>query len=238
MGWLEQRAIHTAPLDRPHLWKRYVDDILEIVKKNTADALTDHLNQVDPTSCIKFMFEEEQEEAIAFLDTLTVRKPDKSIKLLEYRKKTHTDQHLSFSSHHPLHRKYRCSADIAWQEHETCKWARRSDERRRAYQTSPCPIWIPQVDSRLSQETSEKQQQQQQQQQKVTQKRTSRQEGREKQRQCCYPVCRGIARKVFQGHEKAWCFHVYETSHHYPDYPEFISSPQGHGGQTKFEEHS
>ena len=97
MEWLEQRAIHTAPLDhKPRLWKRYVEDILEIVKKNTAETLTDHLNQVDPTSSIKFTFEEEQDGAIPFLDTLIVRKPDKSIKLLVYRKKTHTDQYLSF----------------------------------------------------------------------------------------------------------------------------------------------
>ena len=72
------------------------------MKKNTAEALRDHLNQVDLTFSIKFMFEEEQEEAIPFLDTLTVRKPDKSIKLVVYREKTHTDQHLSFSSHQPL----------------------------------------------------------------------------------------------------------------------------------------
>ena len=82
-----------------------MDDILEIVKKNTAETLTDHLNQVDPTSSIKFTFEEEQDGAIPFMDTLIVRKPDKSIKLLVYRKKTHTDQYLSFSSHHPLHQK-------------------------------------------------------------------------------------------------------------------------------------
>ena len=89
MEWLEQRVIHTAPLDqKPRLWKRYVDDILEIVKKNTAETLTDHLNQVDPTSSIKFTFKEEQDGAIPFLDTLIVRKPDKSIKLLVYRKKT------------------------------------------------------------------------------------------------------------------------------------------------------
>ena len=101
MEWLEQRTIATAPLDyRPRFWKRYVDDILEVVKKGTTQQLTEHLNQIDPTDNIKFTHEEEDEGKIPFLDTLIVRKPDKSVKLLVYRKKTHTDQYLSFSSHH------------------------------------------------------------------------------------------------------------------------------------------
>ncbi|XP_072018334.1 uncharacterized protein [Amphiura filiformis] len=106
MEWLENQAIHTAPLDcRPRMWKRYVDDILEIVKEGATERLTEHLNQVDPMESIRFTYEEEQEGKIPFLDTMIVRKPDNTVKLLVYRKKTHTDQYLSYSSHHPLHQK-------------------------------------------------------------------------------------------------------------------------------------
>ena len=44
MEWLEERAIATAPPNcRPRLWKRYVDDLLEIIKKGEAENLTAHL---------------------------------------------------------------------------------------------------------------------------------------------------------------------------------------------------
>ncbi|XP_078573447.1 uncharacterized protein LOC144860180 [Branchiostoma floridae x Branchiostoma japonicum] len=42
---------------------------------------------------------------LPFLDTLLVRREDGTVKLLVYRKKTHTDQYLDFNSHHPLHQK-------------------------------------------------------------------------------------------------------------------------------------
>ena len=87
------------------LWKRFVDDILEIVRKDQVDNLTAHLNQTDPTDSIKFTYEKEHEGTIPFLDTLIVRKPDGSVKLLIYRKATHTDQYLNFTSHHPIHHK-------------------------------------------------------------------------------------------------------------------------------------
>ncbi|XP_072017161.1 uncharacterized protein [Amphiura filiformis] len=106
MEWLEQKAISTAPDScRPRLWKRYVDDVLEIIRRGQVDNLTDHLNSIDPTGSIKFTYEQEQDGSIPFLDTLITRKSDGSLKLSIYRKKTHTDQYLQFSSHHPLHQK-------------------------------------------------------------------------------------------------------------------------------------
>ena len=106
MEWLEQQAIATAPVNcRPRLWKRFVDDTLEVIKRGSVTQLTEHLNSVDSTGSITFTYEEETEGQIPFLDTLLIRKEDGNVKSLVYRKKTHTDQYLNFMSHNPLHQK-------------------------------------------------------------------------------------------------------------------------------------
>ncbi|XP_072019530.1 uncharacterized protein [Amphiura filiformis] len=106
MEALEQQAIATAPLDcRPKLWLRYVDDVLEVINKDCVQQLTDHINQVDKSGSIKFTFEQESQGSLPFLDTLIVKKDDGTVKLLVYRKPTHTDQYLNYQSHHPLHQK-------------------------------------------------------------------------------------------------------------------------------------
>ena len=62
MEWLERTAIETAPVTiKLKLWKRYVDDVLEIVLKGEIENLTNHLNQVDNTGSIKFSHEVEQD---------------------------------------------------------------------------------------------------------------------------------------------------------------------------------
>ena len=62
MEWLEKEAIASAPMDcRPKLWRRYVDDVLEVIKSGTTQKLTYHLNTVDPTGSIKFTHEEGSE---------------------------------------------------------------------------------------------------------------------------------------------------------------------------------
>ncbi len=84
MEWLDTKAIATAaaaaPIDcKPKLWRRYVDDVLEIIQKDSTRNLTDHLNSVDPTGSIKFTYEEVDQGKIPFLDTLIVRKDDGSL---------------------------------------------------------------------------------------------------------------------------------------------------------------
>ena len=104
MEFLEQKFIATAPIDcRPKLRKRYVNDVLEIIKDGKVDQLTHHLNQAEFTGNIKFTHKPDNQ--IPFLDMLITRKPDGSVKLLIYRKPTHTHQYLNFTSHHPLQHK-------------------------------------------------------------------------------------------------------------------------------------
>jgi len=116
MEHLEQKAVATAPIEcKPLFWKRYEDDILEKVKRNTTEQLTNHLNTVDESGSIKFTHEDEKDGSMPFLDTLIVRKPSGEVKLLIYRKATHTDQYLNFDSHHPLPPKIGCYTNITTQ---------------------------------------------------------------------------------------------------------------------------
>ncbi|XP_072039137.1 uncharacterized protein [Amphiura filiformis] len=101
---LEQRDIATAP-HPPLWWFRYVDDTHCKLKKCHSQEFTDHLNSLDKD--IKFTTEGEENDSLAFLDTLTVIQPDRSIKVTIYRKSTHTDQYLNFSSIHPIDHKLR-----------------------------------------------------------------------------------------------------------------------------------
>ena len=95
----EDVALETAP-SRPRLWKRYVDDIICILRKDTAEELLNHLDGIQPT--IKFTVELE-DGTIPFLDTLARRREHGGLDITVYRNHTHTDRYLHFQSHHPAH---------------------------------------------------------------------------------------------------------------------------------------
>ena len=80
-------------------WFRYVDNVLNIVKKGTCDSLLNHLNSIDPN--IKFTIEPPNEQgAIPFLDTFP-RPSGNQIITTIYRKLTHMDRYLDFNSISP-----------------------------------------------------------------------------------------------------------------------------------------
>ena len=75
--------------------KRYVDD----TEQNKVDIFLNHLNQQHPS--IRFTMETENDNRIAFLDSLVTREPEGKLHISVYRKPTHTDQYLAYDSHHP-----------------------------------------------------------------------------------------------------------------------------------------
>ncbi len=103
MEQFEQKAIESYPGTPPLNWFRYVDDTWNRIKKAESQKFFDHINQIDDN--IRFTEEGLDEGKLAFLDTQVHLKPDGSLDLTVYRKKTHTDQYLLFDSHHPLEHK-------------------------------------------------------------------------------------------------------------------------------------
>lgn len=98
MEHFERLAVDTSPL-QPKLWLRYVDDTF-VVWPHGQDALhafLQHLNGVRDS--IQFTMEAESNKEISFLDVL-VRRSDKGLSTSVFRKKTHTDRYLNYSSHH------------------------------------------------------------------------------------------------------------------------------------------
>ena len=81
----------------PKIWKRYVDNSLLIIHKDSLLKLHEILNSIDST--IKFTIELENNGQIVFLDTLITRE-DGTIKVDVYRKPTNTDRYLDFHSHY------------------------------------------------------------------------------------------------------------------------------------------
>ena len=88
----ESTAISTAP-HPPKVWERLFDDVYSIVKRTHLENLFHHIKN------IKFTMKEESNGEPAFLDTL-LKRNNGEISIMVYRKPTHTDQYLQYSSHH------------------------------------------------------------------------------------------------------------------------------------------
>ena len=73
MQAIEEVAINTSEVQLK-VWKRCVDDIFCIIKRNAVNSFHTTLNSTDPH--ISFNIEEESEQEIAFLNTLVSHKDD------------------------------------------------------------------------------------------------------------------------------------------------------------------
>ena len=95
MEHLEERSLNTTAL-RPKMWIRYVDDTFVIWPHGNAELKEFHRHLNHQNTSIQFTIEEEK---IPFLDVL-VRRQGNKLQTSVYRKSTHTDRYIQFSSHH------------------------------------------------------------------------------------------------------------------------------------------
>ena len=82
----------------PKVWERHIDDVFSTVRNSNLHNFFQHINSLHPKT--KFTMETEQNSQLPFLDTLIQRYSDNTISVRVYRKPTHTDQYLKFTSHH------------------------------------------------------------------------------------------------------------------------------------------
>jgi len=84
-------------------WWRYVDEVFSIAKSKDVDVILTALNNFNPS--INFTYELMENNELSFLDTRITIKNNFSLSFSVYRKKTHTDRYLHFTSNHPMHHK-------------------------------------------------------------------------------------------------------------------------------------
>ena len=80
-------------------WTRYVDDTFAFIKPNKEKEIQQILNGFHEK--IKFTYENEEEEKIAFLDVSLSRDDDGNLETKVYRKATNTDIYMNWHSHAP-----------------------------------------------------------------------------------------------------------------------------------------
>ena len=100
MEHFEELAISTFPV-KPETWLRYVDDTFVTWKagKDKLEEFLNHLNSL--RSSISFTMELEEDGQLPFLDVLVKRRGG-GLSTTVFRKKTHTDRYIHYTSnHHP-----------------------------------------------------------------------------------------------------------------------------------------
>ena len=98
MESMETRALEAFHA-KPKLWVRYVDDTFVLWQhgEEKLETFHEHLNSQHPS--IQFTKEVECDNKIPFLDVL-IERTGTRVTTRVYRKKTHTDQYIHYTSHH------------------------------------------------------------------------------------------------------------------------------------------
>jgi len=98
-----EKAILTTLGTRALFWYRYVDDIISCIPEEDVTNISQEINAVNRH--IQFTVEKESDNVINFLD-IQLRKSDSgTLGFNVFKKPTHTDKYLSFSSYHPVSHK-------------------------------------------------------------------------------------------------------------------------------------
>ena len=115
--YMEQQELNALQSSQqvPTLWLRYVDDIFAIWPhgRQDLDHFLDHLNSRNPA--IQYTMELEEDSVLPFLD-VKIQKNEHHLSMSVFRKKTHTDRYLHYTSNHPTNVKrgiVRCLAERA-----------------------------------------------------------------------------------------------------------------------------
>ena len=80
-----------------------MDDTFVVIHEYDVESFTSHINSIDPH--IKFTIEPEKDNLLLFLDTEIILNDDATTDTRVYRKPSHTDQYLNWSSNHPIQHK-------------------------------------------------------------------------------------------------------------------------------------
>ena len=91
--------IFTERVESPRVWKRFVDDVLAVVKKNYGNMLLEKLNSVHEN--ISFTSEEEADDSLPFMDVRFTRRENGKLARTVYQKSMRTNRYVQFQSHQP-----------------------------------------------------------------------------------------------------------------------------------------
>jgi hypothetical protein len=99
-------------------WKRFSDDTFSLINQRKVTEVLHKLNQFHPS--IQFTCETETNETLQFLDTEVHRNDDFTFSHRVYRKPTHTDRYLHYSSYHHKSQKISVIDSLAYRAYRIC----------------------------------------------------------------------------------------------------------------------